>query len=483
MVSHMLIVVDGDHGTGAVIERAPEREPYVHMLGNMAGISNHYTSPVLAADPKNQSVREHTSTLAREERLQELVHEFDGRFDPLVMQQVLRDRRGPGDVTEPLGHRGTLDAWIATHSVVADATARVLWVSDSPHALGRYERFDLRRLLADDYQPSDDVDGAVLPPDAALSNGASILRWLSARALIDVATVRLGHHDAAGALAAVDRALEELPERDMDALRVRARALSAGSVRAIGRSRHGRSFSRRIPPHRQRRRKRGRQLRRFRHGDGARNARDDSVVDGGNAGGFGRRAGAGCAGGCDTSTDRSGTAGRADDRSAVRRRAGHGAFCANAPRARAARGADARPSAMADRGAEPGRVRGQRRACGVSVGRFQQSGSASQEPGGSARRGASAISRHFLGGSLQSLAQQRYTIDVASGPNGSVVLTAVPHDSQIHNVISSVRIQFGSDLRVIEAIDLNEPSGDHTHIAVRGTQINSGHVPADSFAP
>ena len=33
---------------------------------------------------------------------------------------------------------------------MADATARVLWVSAGPHTLGRYERFDLRRLLAEE---------------------------------------------------------------------------------------------------------------------------------------------------------------------------------------------------------------------------------------------------------------------------------------------------------------------------------------------
>jgi hypothetical protein len=226
MVSHMLIVVDGERGEGVVIERAPGRTPYVHRLGSMAGVANHYASPALASDPKNVAVRENTSTLARQSRLDELVHEHDGAFDPSAMLSVLRDRRGPGDAHEPIANRGTIDAWIATHSVIADATARVLWVSDGPHTLGRYQRFDLRTMLSDEYRPGNDVDPSVLPEDPALDDGL-YARWTRARRLIDEASERLGHHDPSGALERLDRALAELPEGDMDAFRSRARALTA----------------------------------------------------------------------------------------------------------------------------------------------------------------------------------------------------------------------------------------------------------------
>jgi len=47
----------------------------------------------------------------------------------------------------PMGNRGTIDAVIATHAVVMDGTARVLWVSEGPHLMGRFIRFDLAKLL------------------------------------------------------------------------------------------------------------------------------------------------------------------------------------------------------------------------------------------------------------------------------------------------------------------------------------------------
>ena len=49
---------------------------------------------------------------------------------------------------------------------------RVLWVSESPHLLGKFRAFDLRRLLAEGYDPANDVTvGEALPEDPLLSSG------------------------------------------------------------------------------------------------------------------------------------------------------------------------------------------------------------------------------------------------------------------------------------------------------------------------
>jgi len=58
----------------------------------------------------------------------------------------------------PLGDRRAIDARIATHGVVMDATARVMWVSEGPHLSGRFIRFDIGRLLDAGYDPRGDHD-------------------------------------------------------------------------------------------------------------------------------------------------------------------------------------------------------------------------------------------------------------------------------------------------------------------------------------
>src|SRR5262249_45997833 len=109
MVSHMLFVVDGDRGEGAVLERAPGRAMAVRRLGSVGGVSNHNGRPALAADPRNADVRYHTSTVARQSRLDEVLAAGDGRFDTDAMLAAVRDRRGPGGEALPLGNRAALD--------------------------------------------------------------------------------------------------------------------------------------------------------------------------------------------------------------------------------------------------------------------------------------------------------------------------------------------------------------------------------------
>ena len=65
-----------------------------------------------------------------------------------------------------LGNRNALDNLSMMHTVVVDASAMVLWVSEGPSGLGRFQAFDLRKLLGrDDAPPSPLGD---IPPDPLL---------------------------------------------------------------------------------------------------------------------------------------------------------------------------------------------------------------------------------------------------------------------------------------------------------------------------
>jgi hypothetical protein len=92
---------------------------------------------------------------------------------------VLRDKRGLGGVELPLGHRSAIDALIATHSVVMDLTARELWVSEGPHAAGRYVRFDLASLLDRAATPPSPDPLVTIAADEVLRDGR-YQHWLDA---------------------------------------------------------------------------------------------------------------------------------------------------------------------------------------------------------------------------------------------------------------------------------------------------------------
>ena len=171
MVSHILLLADGKTGESMVVERAPGRAPGVLRDPSTIVLSNHFRTSPLREDPKDAHVRDTTSTELRQARLEELVREHRGAIDPPLAVAMLRDRQAPGGAPLPLGHRGAIDAMIATHSVVADLTAHVLWVSEGPHTLGAYRRIDLDARLANGDAAAASEAAGDLAEDPALRDG------------------------------------------------------------------------------------------------------------------------------------------------------------------------------------------------------------------------------------------------------------------------------------------------------------------------
>ncbi|HEX2673542.1 MAG TPA: hypothetical protein VHM25_21820, partial [Polyangiaceae bacterium] len=173
MVSHIVILSD-EQGRAAVVERVPGKPNFVRFLPAKAATTNHFEGPD-AQDPKNLAVREKTSTLPRRGRADELLTRLPAHLSPgdAVNDAIamLRDRKGPGDRELSLGDRSAINALIATHGVVMDTKQRVLWVSESPHLLGRFVAFDLKRMLAPDYSPEHSSELAASAEDPLLTSG------------------------------------------------------------------------------------------------------------------------------------------------------------------------------------------------------------------------------------------------------------------------------------------------------------------------
>ena len=171
MVSHMLLIADAT-GDTAIVERIPGRSPHVrrHNQRIPVPLTNHLEGP-LATDPKNSEVMDATSTLPRRARLDELLENVPASANVQDVVRILRDKRGAGNRELPLGHRSAIDALIATHSIVMDTTARHLWVSEGPHAVGRFVKFDLRKLLNPHFEPQGKPTVETLPEDDIALDG------------------------------------------------------------------------------------------------------------------------------------------------------------------------------------------------------------------------------------------------------------------------------------------------------------------------
>jgi hypothetical protein len=161
LVSHIVFLADA-RGHFAVVERAPGVPAFTRETDSTTAVTNHFEGP-LAADPANVRVRESTTTLARRTRADQLLAGVpEHSATPASVLAILRDHVCAGAPGCPLGDRRAIDAMIATHGIVADTTARTLWVSAGPHLSGRFVRLDLRELLAPDHDPRMD-DGREVP--------------------------------------------------------------------------------------------------------------------------------------------------------------------------------------------------------------------------------------------------------------------------------------------------------------------------------
>ena len=174
MVSHLVFVADA-RGAFAVVERAPHAP--AHVVTRFAdparvALTNHFEGP-LRDDPRDQAVRAKSTTLARRARLDELLAAVPaGSATPASTLAMLRDHTcARAESSCALGDRRTIDALIATHGVIADTTARTLWVSAGPHLSGRFIGFDLSRELATNVVAAPPVQRD-LPEDALLHDAA-----------------------------------------------------------------------------------------------------------------------------------------------------------------------------------------------------------------------------------------------------------------------------------------------------------------------
>jgi hypothetical protein len=173
MVAHIVFVADGQ-GNVDIVERAPGQQAYVRKGHGRLWVTNALEGP-LAKDPENLHVRETTTTDDRAARVAELLdvpsHELALLRDVPDALALLRDHAcAKGIACEP-GDRRAIDGLIATHGVVADATAHVLWVGVGPHLSGAFVKVDLASLFAPDHDPGLDPAPETLPEDPILHDG------------------------------------------------------------------------------------------------------------------------------------------------------------------------------------------------------------------------------------------------------------------------------------------------------------------------
>lgn len=154
-ITDLFVVGGPGPGPAYVIEKTPRRV-VVSRATEAFTVANHLRSDAFQNDAINQFRMREQTTVARQQRADELATFMTSMFRSPhtakemaeAMVQSLRDKRGPRAELRHLGHRGTLDPLIATHSVVYDGETATLWVSQGPALAGPYFGYDLKESFA-----------------------------------------------------------------------------------------------------------------------------------------------------------------------------------------------------------------------------------------------------------------------------------------------------------------------------------------------
>lgn len=217
-VSTLWLVGSRADGKFVVVEKTPDTTAVREPEGDSIICANHFQTPGLAESGRNQSYLAEATSVSRQTRLAELLQQTRGSIGVTQAVGILRDRKLPGGIFAGNGHRGTLNALIATHATVMDLTAGILWAATPPKQLGEFVAFDVNDF-------SRELPNQAVAADALLTSG-EYDRAKHAQQCLTLAQIALKNHDGQTALAQAEQA-EQLNPGFYQNAALRGRALLA----------------------------------------------------------------------------------------------------------------------------------------------------------------------------------------------------------------------------------------------------------------
>lgn len=185
-VSTLWLIGSRADGRFVVVEKTPETTqvrstPEINSQQSVAGVAtnssrgependtlicgNHFQTAGLREDPHNRSYMTEATSVSRSERMAKLVSAQSGRINAAAAAGYLRDRNLPDGTFPGNGHRGTINALIATHATVMDLTAGIFWAGSPPNQLGKFVAFDVNDF-------DRELPALTIAPDEMLASGA-----------------------------------------------------------------------------------------------------------------------------------------------------------------------------------------------------------------------------------------------------------------------------------------------------------------------
>ena len=197
-VSTLWLVGSKTDGRFVVVEKTPAATQIREPEGDTIVCANHFKTTGLADGTRNKTYIQEGTSVSRETRMGELLHDGHGAINPVRAAEFLRDRDLPGGAFPGNGHRATLNALIATHAMIMDLTDGIFWAASPPNQLGKFVAFDVQDF-------AHELPDKMVPADPALASG-EFDAALMARNCLTMAQRALKDHRPHNALDLSDRA-------------------------------------------------------------------------------------------------------------------------------------------------------------------------------------------------------------------------------------------------------------------------------------
>jgi hypothetical protein len=146
-VSESFLVGSAKDGKAVSIEITPDTVAVFDAPGNRLVCANHYQSDGLVKSPLNQEQMEQSSSVYRQQRMNQLLDEA-GVLTPEKTALILRDTRGLSNASIGLGNEKAVNQLISHHAIIFEPESRRAWVSTAPWNLGRFMCYQLDSVFA-----------------------------------------------------------------------------------------------------------------------------------------------------------------------------------------------------------------------------------------------------------------------------------------------------------------------------------------------
>jgi hypothetical protein len=163
-VSTLWLIGSRADGKFVVVEKTPAATHLREPENGTIVCGNHFQTPGTRDDSHNQNYMAEATSVSRSERMAKLVSSHSGRINAAAAAAFLRDRDLPDGTFPGHGHRGTINALIATHATVMDLTSGIFWAASPPNQLGKFVAFDVKNF-------DRELPSLTIAPDELLASG------------------------------------------------------------------------------------------------------------------------------------------------------------------------------------------------------------------------------------------------------------------------------------------------------------------------